>query len=38
MHGSVESILWEDLSEVQSRIGKALAALQALEHAIQEGK
>lgn len=38
MHGSVESILWEDLSEVQSRIGKALAVLQALEHAIQEGK
>lgn len=38
MHSSVESILWEDLSEVQSRIDKALAVLRALEHAIQEGK
>jgi hypothetical protein len=34
---SMSSILWEDLSEAQSRIGKALSALQALQHAIEEG-
>jgi hypothetical protein len=34
---SMSSILWEDLGEAQSRIGKALSALQALQHAIEEG-
>ena len=38
MQGAIESILWEDLSEAQSRIGKTLAVLQKLEHAIQEGQ
>ena len=37
METSLSSILWEDLSEAQSRIGKALSALQALQHAIEEG-
>jgi hypothetical protein len=34
---SLSSILWEDLTEAQSRIGKALSALQALQRAIEEG-
>jgi hypothetical protein len=38
MAGSIDSILWEDLREVQGRIGKALSVLQALERAIEEGK
>lgn len=33
----MSSILWEDLSEAQSRIGKALSALQTLQRAIEEG-
>lgn len=37
METSMSSILWEDLSEAQSRIGKALSALQALQRAIEEG-
>ena len=37
METSLSSILWEDLSEAQSRIGKALSALQALQRAIEEG-
>jgi hypothetical protein len=31
------SILWEDLSEAKARIEKALATLQTLQHAIEEG-
>jgi hypothetical protein len=38
MTPDLHSILWEDLSEAQSRIGKTLAALQKLEHAIEEGQ
>jgi hypothetical protein len=39
MHDDLQSsFLWEDMSEVQSRLEKALATLQALQRAIQEGR
>ncbi len=37
MQADLHSILWEDLTEAQSRIHKTLAALQTLEQAIQDG-
>jgi hypothetical protein len=30
-------VLWEDLSEIETRIEKTLATLQSLQHAIEEG-
>lgn len=39
MEGDLQSsILWEDLSEVQARIEKALTTLQNLQDAIQNGR
>ncbi len=39
MHGDIQSsFLWEDMNEVQSRLEKALATLQALQRAIQDGR
>jgi hypothetical protein len=39
MEGDLQSsVLWEDLSEVQARIEKALITLQNLQHAIQNGR
>jgi hypothetical protein len=37
MHSDFDSVLWEDLGEAQSRIRRALDALQAIQHAIQDG-
>ncbi|MBI5958382.1 MAG: hypothetical protein HY866_06600 [Chloroflexi bacterium] len=38
MQPDLHSILWEDLSEAQSRLDKALDVLQSLYRAIEEGK
>lgn len=38
MPTDLQAILWEDLGEAQARLRKTLAALQALQHAIQDGK
>jgi hypothetical protein len=32
------SVLWEDLSEIETRIEKTLATLQSLQRAIEEGR
>ena len=36
MHAGLEVILWEDLSEIETKTHKALNALQVIERAIQD--
>jgi hypothetical protein len=38
MQGDLYSILWEDLTEAESRIVKALDVLRQLQHAIEKGQ
>ena len=38
MQAGLDAVLWQDLADVQGQTSKAVDALQAIVHAIQEGK